>query len=57
MISLAVTARRFAEDINGAAMVEYTVLIGIITAAIFVAIAGIAAFIAARWTEVGTALP
>ena len=49
--------RRFVADCTGAAMVEYTLLVGIVTAAILVAIGVIALFIATRWGDVGSALP
>ena len=49
--------RRFVADCSGAAMVEYTLLLGIVSAAILVAIAAIAVFIATRWGDVGSALP
>jgi len=57
MSKLLGVGRRFVADCTGAAMVEYTLLVGIVTAAILVAIGVIALFIATRWGDVGSALP
>ena len=49
-------AARFHADEDGAAMVEYTVLLGIITAATIAAILVIAGWITGQWTGLYTTL-
>lgn len=47
---------RLVRDERGAAMVEYSILIGLISAALIVIIAAIATWIVARWTALQAAL-
>jgi pilus assembly protein Flp/PilA len=47
---------RLARDERGAAMVEYSILIGLISAALIVIIAAIATWIVGRWTALQAAL-
>ena len=54
MNKLANVARRFSEEESGAAMVEYTVLIGIITVAAILAIAGIGIWVKNSFTALCT---
>jgi pilus assembly protein Flp/PilA len=49
-------ARRFRDDENGAAMVEYSILIGIIAAASILAIIAIGGWVTARFGGLCTAL-
>jgi pilus assembly protein Flp/PilA len=50
MNRLASLALRFREEEGGAAMVEYTVLLGIITVAVIAIIVGIGGWVTGRWT-------
>jgi pilus assembly protein Flp/PilA len=43
-------ANRFHQDESGAAMVEYTVLLGIITVAVIAIIVGVGGWVTGRWT-------
>lgn len=47
---------RLTEDENGAALVEYSVLIGLITVAAVVTIGAVGGWVAARWTALNTVL-
>ena len=48
-------AARFARDERGASMVEYSILIGIITAATIVTIALVGGKVSAAWTALNAA--
>jgi pilus assembly protein Flp/PilA len=48
-------AARFARDERGASMVEYSILIGIITAATIVTIALVGGKVSAAWTALNNA--
>ena len=50
-------AKRFYGEEDGAAMIEYTILIGIITVAAIVAIGGVGTYVSGRWTALDAALP
>jgi len=50
MNRLASLAIRFKEEESGAAMVEYTVLLGIITVAVIAIIVGVGGWVTGRWT-------
>ena len=50
-------AGRFGEDEDGAALVEYTVLLGILVAAVIVTIGLVGTWIAGQWTAFQEALP
>ncbi|WP_394885852.1 Flp family type IVb pilin (plasmid) [Mesorhizobium sp. AaZ16] len=47
---------KFIADEDGAAMVEYTILIGMITVAVIASIVIVAAWVTARWGDLATAL-
>jgi pilus assembly protein Flp/PilA len=47
---------RFCDDVRGATMVEYSVLIGLITAAIIAIIAAVGTWITTQWQTLCTAL-
>jgi pilus assembly protein Flp/PilA len=47
---------RLAEDRSGAALVEYSVLIGLITVAAIVSIGAVGTWVAARWGSLVTVL-
>ncbi|TSE07574.1 Flp family type IVb pilin [Mesorhizobium intechi] len=47
---------QFRADENGAAMVEYTVLLGIITVAVIATVVLVGTWISGRWTSLNTAL-
>jgi pilus assembly protein Flp/PilA len=49
-------AKRFAADEEGAALVEYTVLIGIMLVAVIAAIISIGGKVSTKWTALNTAL-
>lgn len=56
MKKLMTMARQFRDDENGAAMVEYSILIGIITAATITFIIGVGVYVTGAWTALCTAL-
>jgi pilus assembly protein Flp/PilA len=47
---------RFRRDESGAAMVEYSVLIGIITAAVLASVAVVGTYVETAWSNLTTAL-
>ena len=49
-------ARRLIADEQGAALIEYTVLIGIMLVAVIAAIIAIGGWIETKWTALNTAL-
>ena len=50
-------ARQFRDDDNGAAMVEYTILLGMITVAVIASIVIVGAWVTGRWSALAAALP
>lgn len=56
MNKLMTIARQFRDDENGAAMVEYTILIGIITVAVIAAIIFVGGWVGTQWGGLRTAL-
>lgn len=50
-------ARRFRDDEDGAAMVEYTILLGIITAAVILMVIAVGGWINGEWTFLNNTLP
>jgi pilus assembly protein Flp/PilA len=54
MTKLMTVARRFHEDEDGAAMVEYSILLGIIAAAAIVAIIGIGTWVTGQFSSLCT---
>ena len=50
-------AGRFGEDEDGAALVEYTVLLGILVVATIATIILVGTWVTGRWTALETALP
>lgn len=50
-------AKRFHEDEDGAAMVEYTILLGIITVAVIATIVTVGAWVSTQWTTLCSDLP
>ena len=56
MKKLMTMARQFRDDENGAAMVEYSILIGIIAAASILIIIGIGGWVTGRFTGLCTAM-
>ncbi|TPJ72412.1 Flp family type IVb pilin [Mesorhizobium sp. B2-6-2] len=56
MKQLMTIAERFRDDDNGAAMVEYSILIGIIAAAAITAVLGIGVFVTGQFTNLCTIL-
>lgn len=57
MKKLMTMARQFRDDENGAAMVEYTILLGIITVAVILTIIAVGAWISTQWTGLLAVLP
>ncbi|MER9726048.1 MULTISPECIES: Flp family type IVb pilin [unclassified Mesorhizobium] len=49
--------RQFRDDENGAAMVEYTILLGMITVAVIATIILVGAWVTGQWTTLQAALP
>ena len=49
-------AKQFRDDENGAAMVEYTVLLGIITVAVIATVVLVGTWVSGRWTLLNTNL-
>ena len=49
-------AKRFVADEEGAALIEYTVLIGIMLVAVIAAIISIGTWVNTKWTALNTAL-
>ncbi|MER9326522.1 Flp family type IVb pilin [Mesorhizobium sp. M0488] len=56
MKKLMTMARQFRDDSDGAAMVEYTILLGIITAAVIVSIIAVGAWVSTQWQALTTVL-
>ena len=56
MTKLLNVAQRFVADEEGAALVEYTVLIGIMLVAVIAAIISIGGWVNTKWTALNTAL-
>jgi pilus assembly protein Flp/PilA len=50
-------SKRFRREEDGAAMIEYTVLLGIITAAVIATIVLVGAWVSGQWTNFYAALP
>lgn len=50
-------AKRFRDDQDGAAMIEYTVLLGIITVAVIATIILVGTWVSGEWTDLEAALP
>jgi pilus assembly protein Flp/PilA len=57
MTKLMNIARQFRDEEEGAAMIEYSVLIGIITAATIATIVLVGTWVSGAWDELETALP
>ncbi|OBQ68901.1 Flp family type IVb pilin [Mesorhizobium loti] len=49
--------KQFRDDENGAAMVEYTILLGIITIAVIASVITVGAWVSGRWALLATTLP
>ncbi|RVB75849.1 MULTISPECIES: Flp family type IVb pilin [unclassified Mesorhizobium] len=56
MKKLMTMTRQFRDDENGAAMVEYTILLGIITIAVIASIVIVGNWVGLRWTTLSTTL-
>ena len=56
MTKLAKIARRFRQDEDGAAMIEYSVLIGLITVATIAMIVAVGVWVTGAWTGLEAAL-
>lgn len=56
MKKLMTMTRQFRDDENGAAMVEYSILIGLITAATITFIVGVGAYVTNAWDTLCSAL-
>ena len=54
---LADIANRFRADEDGAAMVEYTILLGIITATVITVVIGVGLWVSGEWTALCGVLP
>jgi pilus assembly protein Flp/PilA len=50
-------ARHFRDDEDGAAMIEYTVLLGIITAAVIATIILVGVWVSGQWDTLESQLP
>ena len=49
-------SRQFRDDDNGAAMVEYTILLGMITVAVIASIVIVGGWVTGRWSLLATTL-
>jgi pilus assembly protein Flp/PilA len=49
--------RRLGKDEDGAALLEYTVLLGILIVAVIAVIGSVGAWISGQWTALNAALP
>ena len=56
MKKLMTMTRQFRDDENGAAMVEYTILLGIITVAVIATIITVGTWVSGQWTVLSTSL-
>ena len=56
MTALKTVASRLAREDDGAALIEYSILIGLIAAAVITTIAAIAIWITGKWASLKTAL-
>jgi pilus assembly protein Flp/PilA len=50
-------ARSFGREENGVALIEYTVLLGIITVAVIATIIAVGAWVTGQWTALNAVLP
>ncbi|RWB79165.1 MAG: Flp family type IVb pilin [Mesorhizobium sp.] len=57
MNKLMTMARQFRDDENGAAMVEYTILLGIITVAVIASVIFVGGWVGTQWTTLSGQLP
>lgn len=57
MKKLLILGRRFGRDDEGAAMVEYTILLGMITVAVIASIIVVGTWVTGQWTALTAALP
>ncbi|TGQ38339.1 Flp family type IVb pilin [Mesorhizobium sp. M00.F.Ca.ET.216.01.1.1] len=57
MKKLMTMTRQFRDDENGAAMVEYTILLGIITVAVIATIILVGGWVSGQWTGLYALLP
>ena len=56
MLKILNLAKRFVADEEGAALLEYTVLIGIMLVAVIAAIVSIGNWVSGKWTTLNTTL-
>ncbi|AEH87113.1 Flp family type IVb pilin [Mesorhizobium opportunistum] len=56
MKKLMTMTRQFRDDENGAAMVEYTVLLGIITVAVIATVALVGTWVSGKWVTLNSTL-
>jgi len=56
MMSVLNRTNRFLRDENGAALLEYTVLIGLMLVAVIAAITSIGTWVVTKWTDLNTTL-
>lgn len=56
MMKLKALAGRFVREESGAALIEYSILIGLIAAAVIASIVAIGIWITGRWTSLQTAI-
>lgn len=54
MKTLANIARRFHEEESGAAMIEYTILLGIITVAVIALVGAVGVWVSGQWQTLCT---
>ncbi|RUW85689.1 Flp family type IVb pilin [Mesorhizobium sp. M1E.F.Ca.ET.063.01.1.1] len=57
MKKLMTMARQFRNEENGAAMVEYTILLGIITVAVIASVIFVGGWVGTQWTALTGQLP
>jgi pilus assembly protein Flp/PilA len=57
MSKLFVALRKFQKDEEGAALIEYTVLLGILLVAVIATIVSVGSWISGQWTALNASLP
>lgn len=57
MNKLTQVAERFRKDEDGAAMIEYTILLGIITVSVIATVILVGQWVGTQWTTLQTQLP
>ena len=57
MLQLMSLYRRLAKDDSGASLIEYSILIGLITVAVIAIISGVGSWVVSQWSGLSASLP